>query len=143
VPANDLFANAQTINDCSGSVAGTNIAATRESGEPIHDPGGNPGASSVWYQWVAPTNGNVTISTIGSNFDTLLAVYTGTAVNSLTPIASNDDIVSGTNVQSRVNFNATAGTIYKIAVDGWGGDTGGGNGSGGDGSGGSAAACNA
>jgi hypothetical protein len=49
----------------------------------------------------------------------VLGVYTGTAVNALTLVASNDDI-SASNVQSTVTFPVTAGVTYRIAVDGWG-----------------------
>jgi hypothetical protein len=121
-PPNDNFANAQTISGCAGTVPGTNIGATKEPGEPSHEPAGNPGSASVWYQWQAPASANVTITTIGSDFDTLLAVYTGNAVNGLTacPTCKNDDIdTNAGNLQSSVTFTATAGTVYKIAVDGW------------------------
>ena len=44
-PANDDFANAQLISGASGSVTGTNVGATIESGEPnIQDGEG----ASVW-----------------------------------------------------------------------------------------------
>ena len=129
-PANDNFANAQVISGCSGSVAGVNISATKEPGEPSHSPDNNQGGASVWYQWQAPVTSTVTITTAGSNFDTVLAVYTGPSVSSLTvalqpdgSIAKNDDIpdVAGQphNVTSSVTVNVTAGTIYKIAVDGY------------------------
>jgi peptidyl-Asp metalloendopeptidase len=120
-PANDNFANAQVISGNSGTVTGSNVGATKEPGEPNH--AGNAGGASVWYRWTPSTSGSATIDTIGSNFDTLLAVYIGSAVNSLTLIASNDDIGGG-NLQSRVTFSATAGTTYSIAVDGYGGATG-------------------
>jgi subtilisin family serine protease len=120
-PANDNFANAQVISGNSGTVTGSNVGATKEPGEPNH--AGNAGGASVWYRWTPSTSGSATIDTIGSNFDTLLAVYIGSAVNSLTLIASNDDIGGG-NLQSRVAFAATAGTTYSIAVDGYGGATG-------------------
>ena len=48
---------------------------TREAEEPIHV--GFMGDKSVWYSWVSPVNGQATFDTIGSNFDTTLAVYTG------------------------------------------------------------------
>jgi hypothetical protein len=128
-PANDNFASAQTISGCTGTITGTNVGATQQSGEPIHDPGGALGAGSVWYQWQAPSSGNVTVTTAGSNFDTLLAVYTGTSVGGLTvaltpnnTAARNDDIpdVAGVHdTTSGVTFVATAGTLYKIAVDGY------------------------
>jgi hypothetical protein len=62
------------------------------------------------------------INTGGSNLDTLLAVYTGSNVSGLTPIVKNDDV--GLIRTSQVTFNAVAGTIYKIAVDGWGNNRG-------------------
>lgn len=126
VPVNNDFANAQIISTttCSGSVAGTNVRATRESGEPSHSPDSTPGAPSVWYQWTAPASGNVTITTDGSDYDTLLAVYTGNSVGGLTLIDKNDDVQLGIITTSTLTFLANAGTVYKIAVDGYGGDTG-------------------
>jgi hypothetical protein len=126
-PANDNFASAQAIAGCTGSIVGTNVGATKETGEPSHDPGGSTGGGSVWYLWTAPTSGSVTINTTGNatNYDTVLAVYTGSAVNALgTAVARNDDVDPGVVTSSTVTFNATAGTVYKIAVDGWGGETG-------------------
>ena len=120
-PANDNFVNAQVISNSSGFVNATNVGATKEVGEPNHV--GNPGGKSVWYRWQAPNTGIATITTSGSNFDTLLAVYTGTSVGALTLIASNDDDPNG-GLSSRVSFNATSGTIYRIAVDGFNGDSG-------------------
>ena len=57
------------------------------------------------------------INTIGSGFNTLLGVYTGTAVNSLLQIAANDNIGGGNNT-SQVQINAVQGTTYRIAIDG-------------------------
>jgi hypothetical protein len=118
-PVNDNFANAQLISACSGSIAGTNLGATKESGEQSHEPGNNPGGRSVWYQWTAPASTSVTITTAGSDYDTLLAVYTGNALGSLTQIVSNDDVQLGVITTSTVTFTASAGTTYKIAVDGF------------------------
>lgn len=115
-PANDNFAAAQVISGCSGSVNGTNVSATKESGEPDHASSG--GTRSVWYQWVAPSTSSVTITTAGSSYDTVMGVYTGSAVNSLTTIGTNDDVVSG-DTSSRVIFNATGGVVYKIAIAGF------------------------
>ncbi len=122
-PANNDFANAQVIAGCSGSVNGTNIGANKQSGEQSHSPDGDAGGGSVWYHWQAPSNGSVTINTEGSTYDTLLAVYTGNSVNG-TAIAKNDDVDIGVILHSQVTFTASAGTVYKIAVDGWGGDAG-------------------
>ena len=115
VPTNDNFASAALSSGPSGTTNGINIRATKETGEPNH--AGNSGGASVWYNWTAPSSGSVTIDTIGSTFDTLLGVYTGSSVGSLTTIASDDD--SGGNGASRVTFSATSGTTYRIAVDGF------------------------
>lgn len=117
---NDDFADATVISGSSSSVTGTNSGATKESGEPNH--AGQVGGKSAWYRWQASQTGNVTISTAASNFDTLLGVYTGSSVNSLTTIASNDDDSPGHT--SRLTFSAVANTTYYIAVDGFDNTTG-------------------
>src|SRR5262249_37629551 len=119
-PANDLFASVRAISGAAGSTTGSTVGATKEVGEPNHV--GNPGGSSVWYAWTAPATGTVSIDTAGSGFDTLLAAYTGTSVGALTQVAANDD--SGVGTTSRVSFAVTAGTTYRIAVDGYLGDAG-------------------
>jgi hypothetical protein len=119
-PANDMFASAQVISGTSGTTTGSNAGATKETGEPNH--AGNAGGHSVWYAWTAPAAGTVTIDTIGSAFDTILGVYTGTSVSALTVVASNDD--AGGALQSSVTFTAAAGVTYRIAVDGYAGAAG-------------------
>jgi subtilisin-like proprotein convertase family protein len=120
-PLNDNFASAQTLLGSFTSVPGFSANATKEPGEPNH--AGNPGGHSVWYQWTALDTKAVTIDTLGSSFNTLLAVYTGSSLTSLSLVASNDDIGPG-QLQSRVTFSATSGTVYKIAVDGYDGASG-------------------
>jgi hypothetical protein len=88
-PANDNFASSTLVANAAGSIAGSNVNATKEAGEPNH--AGNAGGRSIWYRWTAPSNGTVTFNTAGSSFDTLMGVYLGGAVNSLVTIASNDD----------------------------------------------------
>ena len=119
-PPNDTFANRVLIGGPVIGVSGVNNNATKEFSEPNH--GGNAGGKSVWWSWTPPFSGRALVSTAGSSFDTLLAVYTGSAVNGLTTINSNDN--DGTNVTSRVMFNCVAGTPYPIAVDGHAGAAG-------------------
>lgn len=121
-PLNDNFADAHVLVGCVGSLTGTNIGATKETSEPNNAV--SPGSTrSVWYQWTAPSTGSVTFDTRGSTFDTTLEVFTGSGYGSLSLIASNDDFddpgTSETDVSSVVTFNATAGTIYRIAVNGF------------------------
>jgi hypothetical protein len=116
-PPNDLFANRSLITGLTNTVTGSNLNGTKEAGEPNH--AGNSGGKSVWWSWTAPANRTVTVDTIGSSFDTLLAVYTGNAVSALTQIASDDD--GGGDGTSKLTFSAIVGTSYQIAVDGYGG----------------------
>ncbi len=120
-PGNDDFTNATELTGSSTSVTGdTNLDATRETGEPQIT--GNTGGASVWYSWAAPATGPVTIDTAGSDFDTVLGAYTGSAVNALSLVAEDDD--GGLGTTSQVTFNAQSGTSYKIAVDGFNGAAG-------------------
>ncbi len=116
-PANNAFASAQVIPATGGSITGTSTGATKESGEPAH--AGNAGGASVWYRWTAPRSGLLIVSTAGSSFTTLLAAYTGTAVNGLTRLASNTSPGA-----SLIYFPVTSGTTYRMAVDGYGGASG-------------------
>jgi hypothetical protein len=119
-PPNDNFASAQALNGCSGSVIGTNIAATKEANEP-NNPASPNSRKSVWYQWQAPSSGSVTIDTAGSGFDTIIGVYTGSSVGGLSIIGSNDDDPNAPShvTSSSVTFDATQNTIYRIEVNGF------------------------
>jgi hypothetical protein len=120
-PQNDQFANRQSVSGEVVSTTGSSFDASAEAGEPAHYPG-QAATKSVWWTWTAPSNARVTINTVGSAFDTLLAVYTGQSLDSLISIALNDD--SGGVATSQVVFRAVAGTTYQIAVDGYNGATG-------------------
>lgn len=116
-PANDSFGAALTLKGSRVTRPGDDTTdATGEAGEPTH--AGSPGSHSVWYRWLSKKAGKVTISTEGSGFDTTLSVYTGSAIDRLTRVAANDDILRPVNLQSRVTFRARAKRTYRIAVDG-------------------------
>lgn len=118
-PANDSFATAIELSGRSDAASGTNKDATKEPGEPNH--AGEVGGASIWFRWTAPVDGETTIQTCGSDFDTLLAAYTGDAVDALTEVASNDDAcVFG----SSISFTAEEGETYRIVIDGNEGETG-------------------
>ena len=117
-PPNDNFGNRIGLTGATANTTGSNIRATGEGGEPTQ----NGPTNSVWWSWTAPSSGSYTFDTIGSNFDTWLSVYTGSAVNSLSLIGADDD--TGGNLTSKLTRNVTAGTTYQIAVDGYGGNIG-------------------
>jgi len=115
-PANDDFANAEVVTSSTGQAAADDTSlATKERGEPNH--AGAAGGRSVWWYWTAPAAGIVTMDTYNSDFDTVLAVYTGSGVAGLTLIASNDD--TSTSTRSAVTFVAHNGVQYRIAIDGY------------------------
>ncbi len=113
-PANNDFASAWTLVGASVSTNGNSANATKETGEPAH--AGNSGARSVWFNWTAPRDSQIRVNTAGSSINTLLAVYTGNTVSTLTPIASNDN-AAGLGNASQLEFFALSGVTYRIAVD--------------------------
>jgi Bacterial Ig domain len=114
-PPNDNLANAEAPGDHPRwFVIRSNVDATAEPGEPLH--AGQPGSTSVWFSWEAPASGPVQLDVVDTEFDSLLAVYTGSEVAALTPVASDDD--SGGGGTSTLTFSAQTGTRYRIAVAG-------------------------
>jgi hypothetical protein len=113
---NDFFASPLQLTGTYDYVVGSNVGAGWEANEPYHWQ--TTGFESVWWRWQAPQSGTVTISTAGSSFDTILAAYTGTSLSGLSLMANNDDYNGS--ATSQISFFATAGTVYQIAVDGYG-----------------------
>lgn len=113
----DDFANRAAMNPLFSPAFGNNCSATGELTEPDHAEA--DGGKSIWYTWRATFTGVISLSTRGSSFDTLLAVYTGTTMEELTLIAADDD--TGGNHTSLVTFNCIEGVDYQIVVDGFDG----------------------
>ena len=127
-PDNDDFADATMISGASGSVTGTNLNAGSEEGEPLPlEKEGNwtfDSTATVWWRWTAPTNGTFIFKTQGSDFDTVLGVYTGNFVAALVRVAANDQCGQSVDNTSAVSFDAVMGTTYYVAVGGYGDDMG-------------------
>lgn len=119
-PINDMFANRTTLTGASASDSAQLDLATAEPGEPAHDL--FPAANSVWWTWTAPRSGGVIVNVGSSKIIPRVAVYTGSVLTSL------HQVVAGfggtTNLATIVTFNASAGTAYQIAVDGFFGSVG-------------------
>ena len=115
-PVNDSFSTPLVLSGLPASVLSSNVEATLEPGEP--DPENYLGdvQASVWFQWTSPTSGSVRIDTLDSDFDTVLAVWTGTTVNALTMLADNDQFGGD---QSAVYVTVVSGATYRLAVYGW------------------------
>src|ERR1051325_4236724 len=115
IPPNDFFTNRTVIAGNSAVKFGTNIFATKETGEPNH--ANNLGGKSLWWSWTAPTNGVLQLNTVGSTFFTLLAAYSGDSVTNLTKLAANNG-ANNNDGFGRVSFGVIAQTEIQIAVDG-------------------------
>jgi len=122
VPANDEFANAVAIS----TLPFTDNLSTSEATNAADDPENDCviGGHTVWYQFTPSADMRINANAFGSDYDTGIAVYTGTPPN-LTQITCNDDVVSGQFIQSNVNFDAAAGTTYFFMVGSFGDSPGG------------------
>jgi len=89
----------------------TENAATATSAP--NDPWCYGNNQSVWFTYTPAVDERLEANTFGSDYDTTLSVYTGSPGN-LAQIACDDD--AGGTVQSRVRFDATAGTTYYFMV---------------------------
>ena len=114
---NDLIQNAVVINSLPYSRNQSIAGATTTANDPAVC--GSTRYATVWYRYTSPSAQTVRVTTAGSNYDTLVGIYTGTA-GSLTQVACNDDVAYPTDVTSDVSFSATAGTAYYIMVASYG-----------------------
>ncbi|MBL0042945.1 MAG: T9SS type A sorting domain-containing protein [Flavobacteriales bacterium] len=81
---------------------------------------------SVWYSFTSPTAQEVTVSTCGiAQFDTRLSVFLAAPdCSTLQCVALNDDGTGCPNFSSEASFLAAPGSLYYIAVHGFGADEG-------------------
>ncbi len=118
-PVNDNFVDRAVLSGTNGS-SGYDFGATLESNEPNHD-NQNPGFS-VWWKWTPPATGKYRLVARSRDilYKLVAAVYTGTAVDNLTPVASGSQDAALTNGASlatvQVALNATVGTEYDVAL---------------------------
>src|SRR5688500_2133067 len=118
-PFNDDFATRARVSGSNLSIRTVNTGATTETEPSI---AGAAVTSSLWWEWIAPRSGIVRVSTDGSTYDTVVGIFTGSALNALTSVASNDNTAD--KLTARLEFTAQAGTTYQIAVAGKGGGNG-------------------
>jgi hypothetical protein len=108
-------------------------AGTMDRCEPAHCT--VPGGASRWFQLAAASDGICTVDTLGSDVDTILAIYLqnfAICTNLYEPLVDcNNDALGSCDQMlapnaprersSRVSFFATAGTVYRAVVDTAGG----------------------
>jgi hypothetical protein len=110
VPGNDDCQDAKVVGDVNELPFDTNDATFDGPGHVITSP-------NLWYCYTATCNGCVTVSLLGSSFDTEVAVYDGCGCDPILDdlIKSNDDFFGW---QSKLTFPAKAGKQYLIEVGG-------------------------
>jgi len=97
----------------------TNLAFDTTSAT-FDGPGHCMNSPNIWYRYTATCTGDVTVSLLGSSYDTKLAVYrTSTCYPAAAAlIECNDDF--GSSYQSQITFAGTSGQQYLIEVGGYG-----------------------
>ena len=107
------------VRGYNGSQIFNTTYATVDTNEPPHC--GISNGVSYWLIYQPPTNGTITLDTIGSGYDTVMEVYTyNSALNGyqdLIPIACDNNGV-GTNGAARVQFAVVKSRQYIVAVEG-------------------------
>jgi len=114
-PANDNCSTAKLIGNVTELPFNTACATFDGPGHFFTSP-------NIWYTYIAGGEGDVTVSLLGSEYDTAMVVYDG---NDCYPewndiIERNDDF--GDTLQSQITFPATAGGIYKFEIMGYDSD---------------------
>lgn len=76
------------------------------------DPSGCSNNASVWYKFTPSRTREVNVNTVGSNYDTVLGVYTGKP-GSLTEVTCRNDRFRR---QVALDLEVTAGTTYRFMI---------------------------
>lgn len=107
--SNDDFDAAVAIEE----VPFSHVVLTNEATKAPDDPDCSSGGRTVWYRFTPDEDIRAVVTTLGSNYDTTLGVYTGTR-GALVEVGCNDDAF-GTR-QSGLRFEAAAGETYHVMV---------------------------
>jgi hypothetical protein len=127
IAANDDFDDAVEINALPFTHNVNTSDATTAADDPA-DPEDPAvcfiGGHTVWYQFTPSKDIRINANTSGSDYDTGIAVFTGTR-GALTMTGCNDDVLLGREIQSSVTFDAVAGETYFFMVGSFGNSPGG------------------
>ena len=101
--------------------SGDTSEATTEADEPLEPSCTDKVGATVWYRFTPAQDVAVRAHTLDSDFDTVLAVYVGTALTDLVQVDCSDESSGG---QGRIFLEAQAGQTYFFQAGGWDGNTG-------------------
>jgi subtilisin family serine protease len=106
-PPNDDFASRIELFGTNTTVGGSTVGATLEPGEPSQ-----AGLHTVWWKWVAPSNGYLSLTATGNGFSPILQVFTNQTLSELGRAAIGT-LVGTTN---QAGLRVRAGTEYQVRV---------------------------
>jgi len=106
-PPNDDFANATVVRAIPFLDTVDSSGASQQAGEPVPSCGAITGGT-VWYRYTASATGSISASATTS-FPSVVAAYTGGAIDALTPVACSFAFGPAT-------LRAIAGTTYWFQV---------------------------
>ncbi len=94
------------------------------NGKTFDGPGLCMTSPNIWFAYTATCTGDVTVSLLGSAYDTMLAVYSGQGCSPTEQdlVGCNDDFDNA--FQSQITFGAVKGNKYLIEVGGYASETG-------------------
>jgi hypothetical protein len=111
VPPNDKVADAILLTGDDPVLESDNIGALGEEGE--------RGVHSVWYRWIAPDSRDYAFTTEGSDFDTVMTIFSGPNASNLEEVGWNDNgslVPSLFLTTSYLMLPVTEGTVYWIQI---------------------------
>ena len=116
--ANDEIAGATVIAALPYNTSQNTRSATSNASDPVHSCTASADSRTVWFRYLPTFNGTLTVNTLGSDYDTVLAVYQGTAAAG-TVLGCNDDASEFT-LTSALTLPVTSGQSILIEVGGYG-----------------------
>jgi len=130
-PTNNNFVSAMSITSTTFNDTKDSSGATTETNDPtpacaqsLQIPFVTGRSNTMWYKVVPTGSGTANIDTIGSSYDSVLSVWSGTSQTALTavvPNGCNDDVNPGiVTVSQLTNVALNAGTTYYIMVSSFG-----------------------
>ncbi|MCW5557445.1 MAG: hypothetical protein KIT22_06405 [Verrucomicrobiae bacterium] len=114
-PVNDDLANAILLTGSHLAFTGTNSGATLENEEPLSGLKG-----TLWWTWVAPASGDLTLTAAESDCSVGVALYRGADPASLQQVGSTSTLVSftdsGVKITNPAAYRVAAGQTYYLAL---------------------------
>lgn len=112
-PANDDFGSATAVGALPFQDAVETVDATMEPDEPGPPCSFGNAGNTVWYSFTPGSDTFVSADTLGTDFDSVVAVWTGPSLGALELVGCNDDALS---LSAQVAFLARAATTYYVQV---------------------------